>query len=56
MGIGGLHAHHGIVPTSSLEVFGLRPEESCAMKIIRRTVIGVSTLGLFASLLPNHQF
>jgi len=26
------------------------------MKIIRRTVIGVPTLGLCASLLPNHQF
>jgi hypothetical protein len=38
---------------SALEDFGLQTEESYAMKIIRRTVVGASTLGLTASLLTG---
>src|SRR5260370_22740630 len=37
----------------SLEDFGLQTEVSYAMKIIRRTVVGASTLGVIASLLTG---
>jgi hypothetical protein len=51
MGNGGLHVHNVCrYAVLSLEDFGLQTEESYAMKIVCRTVVGASILGLTASL------